>query len=46
MPYVARKIRNKNLYTVKNALTGAVHSAGTTKARAEAQIRLLNSIKK
>jgi hypothetical protein len=46
MPYTVRKIRGKNLYTVKNAITGTVHSAGTTKKKADAQVRLLNSIKK
>jgi hypothetical protein len=37
-----RKLRGKNLYSVKNANTGKVHSKGTTKPKAEAQIRLLN----
>ena len=44
MPYVIRKIKNKNLYTVINKTTGKVHSSGTSKANAEKQIRLLNAI--
>ena len=30
MPFSIRKIRGKNLYSVKNSQTGAVHSYGTT----------------
>ena len=39
-----RKIRGKALYTVKNAMTGHVHSSGSTKAKAAAQIRLLQGM--
>lgn len=46
MPYVIKKIRNKDLYSVKNAVTGKIHSYGTTLERAQAQVRLLNSIDK
>jgi hypothetical protein len=46
MPYVIRKLKNKNLYSVKNAKTGVIHSSGTTKAKAEAQVRLFNLLKK
>jgi hypothetical protein len=42
MPYLLRKVKGKNLYSVKNAITGKVHSKGTTKPKAEAQVRLLN----
>ena len=44
MVYQLRKIKNKNLYSVKNLLTGVVHSYGTSKKNAEAQIRLLHMI--
>lgn len=44
MPYVIRKIRNKNLYSVKNSATGRVHSSGSTLADAKAQVRLLESL--
>ena len=43
MPYVIRKLRNQNLYSVKNQITGHVHAYGTTLARAKAQVRLLES---
>lgn len=39
-----RKLPNKDLYTVKNALTKKVHSYGSTKAAAEAQMRLLDAV--
>lgn len=42
MPIVVRKLKNKNLYSVKNQITGQVHAKGTTKLKAEAQKRLLN----
>ena len=44
MPYQLRKIKNKNLYSVKNLLTGKYYSYGTSKKNAEAQIRLLHMI--
>lgn len=31
-------------YEVKNALTGKVHSKGTTKKKAQSQLHLLNAI--
>jgi len=43
MPYVMRKIKNENLYTVKNKETGRVHAKGTTKEKAKAMIRILNA---
>lgn len=42
MPYVMRKIKNENLYTVKNKETGKVHAKGTTKDKAKAMIRILD----
>lgn len=44
MPYQIRKVRGKNLYSVKNAITGVVHSKATTLNNAKAQVRLLNSL--
>lgn len=46
MPYVFRKIANKNLYTVKNSITGEVHSKGSTLTKAKMQVRILNHIEK
>ena len=44
MPYLVRKIRNKNLYKVINRDTGEIHSHGSTKANATKQVRLLHMI--
>ena len=44
MPYVVRKIRNKNLYSVKNSKTNQVHSYATTKTKAINQVKLLRAI--
>lgn len=44
MPYTIRKLPRKDLYRVINSQTGQVHSAATTKPKAEAQVRLLRSI--
>lgn len=41
MPYKIEKRGNK--YAVINAETGEVHARGTTKQKAEAQVRLLNA---
>ena len=38
------KLRDKNLYKVINVKTGEVHAKGTTRKKAEAQIRLLNQL--
>jgi len=46
MPYLIRKIRNKPLYKVINSATGKIHSTGTTKPKAEAQVRLLESLER
>lgn len=43
MPYELKKVGK--LWSVINTQTGEVHSKGTTKAKAEAQIRLLEQIK-
>jgi len=44
MPFAIRKIRGKDLYSVKNTQTGAVHSYGTTLDKAKKQVRLLYSL--
>jgi hypothetical protein len=44
MPFVIRKIRNKNLYSVKNSKTNQVHSYSTTKTKAINQVKLLTAI--
>ncbi len=44
MPIVVRKIRKKNLYSVKNKDTGHIHSKGSTLENALKQQRLLNII--
>lgn len=41
MPYAIRKIRNQNKYKVINTETKEVHAKGTTKPKAEAQVRIL-----
>lgn len=46
MPYKMVKLRNKNLYKVINTRTGEVHAKRTTRKKAEAQVRLLNSIER
>jgi hypothetical protein len=46
MPFVIRKNRNSELYKVSNAITGRVHSYHTTKSKAQAQVRILESIEK
>ena len=44
MPFVIRKLPCKNLYSVKNKITGAIHSKGSTLENAKAQVRLLYMI--
>lgn len=46
MPYVIRKIRNKQLYSVKNAKDGTLHAKGTTLTKAKKQVRLLSYLDK
>jgi hypothetical protein len=43
MPAHMRKIRNKNRYRVTDS-KGKVHAKSTTKRKAEAQVRILNSL--
>jgi hypothetical protein len=43
MPYGMFKL-NGNKYEVKNVKSGEIHAKGTTKAKAERQMRLLNAI--
>jgi len=44
MPYVIRKVPNKNCWQVKNKHNGRVHAKCTTLAKAKAQVRLLHSV--
>jgi hypothetical protein len=44
MPAKMRKLPNKNLYRVKDN-KGKVYAKNTTKKKAEAQVRLLNSLR-
>lgn len=46
MPYVIRKLKNKNLYSVKQVNTGQVKSKATTLEKAKAQVRLLHMMNK
>lgn len=41
MPYATRKVDG---YQVKNTRTGKVHAKGTSKAKAEGQVRLLRGV--
>jgi hypothetical protein len=43
MPYIIRKIPGKDEWMVKNKDTGKIHAKHTTKSKAEAQVRLLES---
>lgn len=44
MPYKIRKLRNQDLYSVKNVETGKIHAHATTKANAKKQVKLLQAI--
>ena len=44
-PAYMRKIRNKNRYRVIDS-KGKIHAKSTTKRKAEAQIRLLNNLRR
>ena len=46
MVYKIRKLRNKDLYQVKNAKTNQIHSKHTTLSNAKKQVRMLNMIDK
>ena len=41
MPLKIRKVNNKPCYRVKNSTTGKIHAKCSTKAKAEAQVRLI-----
>ena len=45
MPYKITKLKN-NKYRVTNTQTGKVISKGTTKTKAQNQIKLINRLKK
>jgi len=44
MPYIIRKVRNKDCWQVKNVDNGKIHAKCTTKTKAESQLRLLNTL--
>jgi hypothetical protein len=44
MVFIIRKIRGKELYSVKNKETGKIHAHATTKANAKKQVKLLQAI--
>lgn len=44
MPYTIRKMPNRNCYRVRNLRTGRVMSDCTSRAKAEAQVRLMHAI--
>lgn len=44
MPCTIRKLPNKNLYRVKNKITGEIKSHGSTVENAKKQVILLNMI--
>ena len=44
MPYSMRKLPRSDLYRVRNTETGDIKAKATTKAKAEAMIRLLNAV--
>ena len=44
MPYTIRKLPNKNKYKVTDTETKRIISKGTTKKKAESQVKLLNAI--
>lgn len=41
MPFAIRKLPNQNKYRVYNRETKKIYAAATTRAKAEAQVRLL-----
>ena len=44
MPYIVRKVTNKECYQVKNKETGKIHAKCTTRKKAESQKRILESL--
>jgi len=46
MVFKIRKLRNKDLYQVKNAKTGQLHSKHSTLSDAKKQVRLLHMLEK
>lgn len=43
MPFKIRKLRGKDLFSVVNANTGFKHAKGTTKDKAQRQVKLLRA---
>lgn len=46
MPFKVRKLRNKDLYQIKNTKTDEVHSKHSTLENAKKQVRLLYMLEK
>lgn len=46
MPFKIRKLRNKDLYQVKNTKTNQIHSKHSTLSDAKKQVRLLYMLEK
>lgn len=46
MPWKIRKLRNKDLYQVKNSKTGEIHSKHSILENAKKQVRLLYMLEK
>lgn len=46
MPFKIRKLRNKDLYQVKNSKTKQIHSKHSTLEDAKKQVRLLYKLEK
>ena len=44
MPFIVRKIRFKDIYTVKNSVNGRIYSYHTTLASANAQVIIMNKL--
>ena len=44
MPYLVRKVRNKNCYRVSNKVSKHVFSKCTTMKKAKKQLRLLHAV--
>lgn len=44
MPYIIRKVRNKNCYEVKNKNTGKINAKCSTKNKAKKQVKMLEMI--
>jgi hypothetical protein len=44
MPYIIRKVRSKDCFTVTNKITKKIHARCTTREKAEKQVKLLRAV--